>query len=203
MPPRHAALGAGLMCPRRAAWPPAAPGGSARCTIGAVAHRGEDPPDDRGITADSVQRGVIIWRPASRSRFGGLALDDLDDVEDSHMRHDPPSPLARSGREPLPPPRPPGPHVARPGPATGDGRERIFPLLVRSRQCGSKYQIEPLRSAVPRGDPHPTNRLFGARRRVARGDGRQGEVDARHHVEWWSRSERTGVDPPLCAARCA
>jgi hypothetical protein len=112
------------MRPRRAVWPPAAPGGSARSTIGAGAHGGEDPPDDRGIAADSVRRGVIIGRPASRSRFGGLAFDDLDDVEGSHVRHDPPSPRPAQGREPLPPPRPPGP---APGPAAGDGAGRIFP----------------------------------------------------------------------------
>ena len=80
------------MRPRRAAQPSAAPAGSARSTIGAVAHRGEDPPHDRGIAADSAQRGVIIGRPASRSRFGGLAFHDPDDVEGSHVRHDPPPP---------------------------------------------------------------------------------------------------------------
>jgi hypothetical protein len=48
--------------------------------------------------------------------------------------------------------------------------------------------------------PAPAEPLIGARRRVARGDGRQGEVDARHHVEWWSRSERTRADPPFGAA---
>ena len=145
--PQHAALGARLMRPRRAAQPPAAPAGSARSTTGAVAHRGEDPPHDGGIAiaADSVQRGVIIWpprrhaSPASRSRFGGLTFHDPDDVEGSHMRHDPPPP-ARSGREPLPPPRHLGPHVARPGgqlPAMAEGGSS--PLLVQSRQRGSRY----------------------------------------------------------------
>ena len=92
-------LDARLIRPRRAAQPPAAPAGSVRSTTGAVAHRGEDPPHDGGIAiaADSVQRGVIIWRPASRSRFGGLAFHDLDDVEGSHVRHDPPSPWTCSG----------------------------------------------------------------------------------------------------------
>ena len=100
------------MRPRRAARPPVAPAGSARGTIGAVSHRGEDPPHDGGIAAGSVQRVVIIWPPASRSRFGGLAFDDPDDVEGSHVRHDPPSPRPAQGRQPPPPPRHLGPHVA-------------------------------------------------------------------------------------------
>ena len=123
------------MRPRRAAQPPAAPTGSDRSTIGAVAHRGEDPPHDGEIAADSVQRGVIIRppgrhaRPASRSRFGGLAFHDPDDVEGSHVRHDPPSPrparavncchrLGTRART-----------LLAPGPATGDGTGRIFPPI--------------------------------------------------------------------------
>jgi len=65
--PQHAALGARLMRPRRAARPPAAPAGSVPSTIGPVAHRGEDPPHDGAIAADSVRRVVIIRPPASRS----------------------------------------------------------------------------------------------------------------------------------------
>ena len=148
--PQHAALGARLMRPRRAARPPAAAGGSARSTIGAVAHRGEDPPHDRGIAADSTQRGVIIWRPASRSRFGGLAFDDPDDVEGSHVRHDPPSPRPAQAVDRC--------HRPAPGPARCAPRGQLpamaqggpSPLLVQSRQCGSRYQTGALRSAVPR-----------------------------------------------------
>jgi len=199
MPPRHAALSARLMRPRRAAWPPAAPGGSARSTIGAVAHRGEDLPDDRGIAADSVRRGVIIWRPASRGRFGGLAFNDLDDVEGSHVRHDPPSLLARSCREPLPPPRHLGPHVARPGgqlPAMAQGGS--FPPI--GAEPAMRMQIPDWAFALS-GTAAPRTRRTAdrARRRVARGDDRQGAVDARHHVKWWSRSERTRADPPIWA----
>ena len=173
-----------LMRPRRAAQPPAAPAGSARSTIGAVAHRGEDPPHNGGIAADSVQRGVIIWRPASRSRFSGLAFDDLDDVEGSHVRHDPPPPRPAQGREPLPPPRHPGPALRAPGPATGDGIGRIFPPI--GAESAMRIQI-PDRGFALSGTarrPAPAEPLIGARRRVARGDGRQGEADARHHVEW-------------------
>ena len=149
---RRAALGTCLMRPRRAARPPAAPAGSARSTIGAVAHRGEDPSHDGGLAAGSVQRVVIIRPPAGRSRFGGLAFDDPDDVEGSHVRHDPPSPRPAQGRDPLPPPRPQGPHVARPGASCRRWhKEDLSSLLVQSRQCGSRYQIGALRSAVPRG----------------------------------------------------
>src|SRR5215831_10537971 len=102
------------MRPRRAARPPAAPAVSARSTVAAAAHRGEDPPHDGGLAADSVPRVVIIRSPASRSRFGGLAFDDPHDVEGAHVRHDPPSPPARSGPRTAATASAPGPHVARP-----------------------------------------------------------------------------------------
>jgi hypothetical protein len=186
MPPRHAALGARLMRPRRAAWPAAAPAGSARSTIGAVAHRGDDPPHDGGIAADSVRRGVIIWRPASRSRFGGLAFDDLDDVEGSHVRHDPPSPgplravnrchrLGTRART-----------LRAPGPATGDGTGRTFPLLVQSRRCGSRYQIG-------RGREHPSFRVKNSARISC----------SRSISRWWSatRTRQGGGSRCQCRSR--
>jgi hypothetical protein len=95
-------------------------------------------------------------RPASRSRFGGLAFDDPDDVEGSHVRHDPPSPRPTQGRESLPPPRHLGPRVACPGARYRRWRrEGSSPLVVQSGQCGSRYQIGGLRLAVPRGAPAP------------------------------------------------
>jgi len=140
------------MRPRRAARPPAAPAGSARSTIAAVAHRGESPPHDGGLAADSVPRVVVIRPPASRSRFGGLAFDDPDDVEGSHVRHDPPSPRPAQGHDPVPPPQNQGPHVARPGASYRRWhKEDLSSLLVQSRQCGSRYQIRALRLAAPRG----------------------------------------------------
>jgi hypothetical protein len=125
------------MRPRRAAHPPAAPARSARSTIGAVAHRSEDPPHDGGIAiaADSVQCGLIIrpprrhGGPASRSRFGGLAFHDPDDVEGSHVRHNPPPPGPLRAVNHC---RQPGTrtHTLRaPGPATGDSTGRIFPPI--------------------------------------------------------------------------
>jgi len=190
--PQRAAPGACLMRPRRAAQPPAGPASSARSTTGAAAHRGEDPPHDGGIAiaADSVQRGVIIWpprrhtSPASRSRFGSLAFHNLDDVEGPHVRHDPPSPRPAQAVNRCHRPGTRARALRASGPGTGDGTGRIFPPT--GAEPATRIQIPPdraLRSAVPRGAPHPTNRKMGARRRVARGDGRQGEVDARDHIE--------------------
>jgi hypothetical protein len=96
---------------------------------------------------------VIIWRPASRSRFGGLAFDDLDDVEGSHVRHDPPSPRPAQGREPLPPPRHPGPNVARPGASYRRWHREDLPPYwcragnadpdTRSGLCAQRYRAAP------------------------------------------------------------
>jgi hypothetical protein len=141
---------------------------------------------------------VIIWRPASRSRFGGLAFDDLDDVEGSHVRHDPPSLLARSGRELLPPPRHLGPHVARPGgqlPAMAQGGS--FPPIGAEPAMRMQIPDGAFALSGTARRTAPAEPLIGARRRVARGDDRQGAVDARHHVEWWSSSERTRAVSPF------
>jgi len=139
------------MRPRRAARPPAAPAGSARSIIGAVAHRGEDPPHDGVLAADSVQRVVIIRPPASRSRFGGPAFDDPHDVEGAHVRHDPPSPgplraanrchrfgtRARMSRAPRP--------------AMGDGTGRIVLPITAEQAKRIQIPYRALRSAIPRG----------------------------------------------------
>src|SRR5215468_7903090 len=130
------------MGPRRAARPPAALAGSARSTIAAVAHRGEGPPHDGGLAADSVQLVVIIRSPASRSRFGGLAFDDPHDVEGAHVRHDPPSPLARSGPRTAATASAPGPACRAPrGQLWAMARGGSSSLLLQSRQSGSRYQI--------------------------------------------------------------
>jgi len=128
------------MRPRRAAQPPAAPAGLARSTIGAVAHRGEDPPHDGGIAADSARRVVIIRPPgihegpASRSSFGGLAFDDPHDVEGSHVRHDPPSPRPAQGREPPPPASAPRARTLRPGASHRRWHRRSF-LPISAEQA--------------------------------------------------------------------
>jgi hypothetical protein len=180
------------MRPRRAAQPPAAPAGSAWSTTGAGAHRGEDPPHDGGIAiaADIVQGSVIIWpprrhtSPVSRSRFGGLAFHDLDDVEGSHVRHDPPSPRPAQAVNRCHRPGTRARTLRAPGgqlPAMAQGGSS--PLLVQSRQCGSRYHQIGLCAQRYRAAPRTRRTaVIGARRRVARGDGRQGEVDARHHV---------------------
>jgi hypothetical protein len=157
--PQHAALGARLMRPRRASQPPAVPAGPARSTTGAAAHRSEDPPHDGGIAvaAHGVQRGVIIRpprrhaRPASRSRFGGLAFHDPDDVEGPHVRHDPPSPRARSG-----------PRTAAHRP-TGDSKGRIFPPMCAEQAV--RIQI-PDRGLALSGTAARPGRGIGLRHRL-------------------------------------
>jgi hypothetical protein len=134
-----------LMRPCRAAQPPAAPAGSAWSIIGAVARRGEDPPHDGGvIAADIVRRAMIIQppgihaRPARRSSFGGLAFNDPHDVEGSHVRHDPPSPWARSGREPPSPASAPRARILRPGAAAGAGSDNPATINGPETECPAR-----------------------------------------------------------------
>ena len=140
------------MRPRRAAQPPAAPAGLARSTIGAVAHRGEDPPRDGGIAAGSARRVVIIRppgihaRPASRSSFSGLAFDDPHDVEGAHVRHDPPSPRPAQGREPPPPASAPRARTLRPGASYRRWHRRIF--LPISAEQATRFLIPDRGSAL-------------------------------------------------------
>jgi hypothetical protein len=72
---------------------------------------------------------VVIWRPASRSRFGGLAFHDLDDVEGSHVRHDPPAPWPAQAVNRCHRPGTGARALRAPGPATGDGTGRTFPPI--------------------------------------------------------------------------